>query len=288
MAGSYPDVPGRRMALDADGSVALRYDKAPLTGPTAIYNLSPAERAVVNNEATDLYTHSSSRAGEVSLFWIFPELREIDGWFFAKGYIGAIPKFDLRSSVDTTNGIDGAWVTRTSQVEPPNSVASYRSTINGVAFTGIRGLDFFWNGYHSADFVYRWQSTHIYGVISPGQTPDRLLFIDEATGLTFTKDQDWGNVPRGSSQDKTLRLKNNSATLTANTISYSVDALTGTSAGWYTHTAPGGSTFAASQNIASLAPTVTSGLITTRRITPAGAVLGLHAARLYATTATWT
>lgn len=290
MAGLYPDVPGRRMALDADGSVGLRWDESPTLGPTQIVQLTAGQKTILNNESTlDAYSFAGQATGRMHIFWVFPELRDIDGWFMAKGLGSVISKFQFRSSVDSTNGIDGTWVTHATAVDPPNFANLYRSGIVATSLVAKRAVSFTWDGFSgSGGTLFFWQSTHLYGDIAAGETPDRLIFIDEDTGLTFTLDQDWGDVPRGSSEDKSIRLKNNSATLTANTISYAAQSLTGTSNAWYTFTAPGGATFASSQNIASLAPTVSSGIIVMRRITPGTDPLGLQAARINAQTTSWT
>jgi len=111
--------------------------------------------------------------------------------------------------------------------------------------------------------------------------------FERGEGLLVDGAVDYGDIPRGSSEDFEWRIKNNSATLTANTVQYTGADLFGGSAAWYTFTLPAGSTYAATQQIASIAATVTTGIIKTRRITVAAAPTSLHAARQYLNTASW-
>jgi hypothetical protein len=131
------------------------------------------------------------------------------------------------------------------------------------------------------------QRWHVYGEIAAGETPDRLLFIDELTGLEFALPKDYGDRPRGGSSDFEWRIKNNSAGETATTIQYTSEDLWLGSGAWYTHTLPGGSTYAATRSIASLAAATTTGIITTRSIIPDAETLGPHAGRTYLNVASW-
>jgi hypothetical protein len=282
MAGSYPDVPGRRMAWDGDGSVLtmrLSADGGATYGEVQDHGGSRAE---INDEDSvdSIGGGVSGSARIVAVF--FPELREFDGFFARTSTASRIDV--LQTSGNTTNGIDGTWTTESADY-PDTGVSVldlYRSSITAFARSNVRAVRMAW-----ASNTAPLRAMHIYGDITPGETPDRLLFIDEATGLEFTAAKDWGNVPRGGSEDLEWRIHNNSATLTATTIQYSAEALYLGSAAWYTHTLPAGATFQATRQVASLAPATTSGLILTRRITPAGETLGPHAARLLLNVASW-
>lgn len=279
MAGLYPDVPGRRMAYDADGSVAgVRPHDTPAS------DFGAGTKASQNSEQTsNILTVSAPQGNPVWLYFIFPELREIDG-YFATHNTGSANA--LQASGDTTNGVDGTWTTPIANVaEESDTFDRYRSGITSLAESSIRGLR---ASYTRGGANESFRQTHIYGTITPGQTPDRLLFIDEATGLEFTASVDYGDVPRGGSEDLEWRIKNNSASLQANTIQYTATDLYRGSAGWYTHTLPGGSTYQSTRQVASLAAATTSGLIKTRRITPGDAGLGKHAARTHLNVDSWT
>lgn len=276
MAGSYPDTPGRRIAWDADGTVFGCFD-APIGAWT---ERSSAEAIELNDEDETNVALSGATEFRYAV-WIFPELREFDGLFVATDT--GVGWNTLWTSGDTTNGYDGTFTVRDAAVAESTSVGiPYRSAITSHAVSNVRAVKLYGNFYWNVR-----KAVHMYGEIAPGQTPDRLLFIDEATGLEFTGPQDYGNVPRGSSLDNEWRMKNNSATLTATTIQYTVEALSGGSNSWYTHTTPGGSTYSSTQALASLAPATTSGLITTRQIVDGASALGLKAARLYLNVGSW-
>jgi hypothetical protein len=281
MAGSYPDVPSRRMAWDADGTVLLWVRD---NGPGA--ELSSVKAVELNDEdGNDVDITSEDFLGY--LIHIFPELREFDGYFIAKATTGDGGFGELESSPDTTNGIDGAWTQESANIPDPTAVRpNYRTGITSFAATNIRGVRVRKNSVSGFNDR-RMQAVHIYGEISAGETPDRLLFIDEATGLEFTLPRDYGDTPRGSSEDIEWRIKNNSTTLTATTIQYTTEALFLGADAWFTHTLPGGSTFQATQSVGSLAAATTSGLVTTRRIVSGSAVPDHYAARTYLDTGTW-
>lgn len=273
MAGSYPDAPSRRMAWDADGSVGIARNAA-----FQSTELTGSETAELNDEDNTASTYAVAGGGSPHyVIVIFPELREIDGVFAAA--VAGIGAFE--ASDDTTNGIDGTWDTVTANMPDEETVFTrYRVGIVSAAETARRGLRVVGN-------QALLQALHIYGTISPGETPDRLLWLDEATGLEFTAPRDYGDRPRGSSLDYELRLRNNSATLTANTIQYTAEDLFLGSAAWYTWTLPAGSTFQSVRSIASLAPATTTGLIVLRQIIPGTTVPQHYAARARAAVSSW-
>jgi len=275
MAGAYPDVPGRRMGWDSDGTVCVwrRLNVAQLTEATA------SQRAELNDE-DDVNVVAQSSAWHV--YFIFPEQREVDGIYVKIGaYTNAIG--DVGISADTTNGLDGAWSTLISDYPDstnPPGYPGYRENIVSTAGSNARGLYV----YFQRDLWLR--AVHLYGEISPGQTPDRLLFIDESTGLEFQLPKDYGDVPRGSARDFQMRLKNNSTVagnnVTLNNIQLTAEDLFLGSGAWYTFSV-GGSAFAGTVQIASLAPEAASQLIVCRQVIPVDETLGPHAGRAKAT-----
>lgn len=286
MAGLYPDAPSRRFAWDVDGTVhaSRRVQKPGSATVDQWVERSAAERQDLNDEDPDSgYTPiAGGGTGTVHhILWIFPELREFDGWFLSAGAVTTPSTSNVETSPDTTNGIDGTWTTRISGYSlGGDDLDSYRS-VTSQAVNEIRAVRYVLaandNQAHRA-----LRRAHLYGSISPGETPDRLLFIDEDTGLEYTAPIDFAEIPRGSSEDFEFRLKNNSASLTANTIQYTAESIYESSGDWYTFTLPGGASFQATRQVASLAPATTTGVITARRITPAGEALQVHAGRIVA------
>lgn len=284
MAGSYPDTPSRRIAWDADGTVLL---DRPDNNASPQVEISAQLMAELNDEDLVATGHAGLGHTNRTFTFIFPELREFDGIFIATPSGNGTVIEEVETSGDTTNGIDGSWATEIANYTDQHQVTpQYRDEITAVAASNVRGIRCGTNtvGTGAGSDVY---AVHLYGEIAPGETPDRLLWIDEATGLEFTKPIDYGDIPRGGSEDVEVRLRNNSAALTATTIQYTAEALYLGSAAWYTFSLPGGATFQNTQQVASLAPATSTGIITVRRITPGDETLGLHAARLYANVASW-
>ena len=63
-------------------------------------------------------------------------------------------------------------------------------------------------------------ATHLYGEKIAGQTPDDIIYInhDDTPGAEFTAPEDFGDQPLGTTVVRQFRVKNASATKTANTI----------------------------------------------------------------------
>jgi hypothetical protein len=290
MAGNYPDAPGARMSWDRDGSIAATISDAGTVSP-----ISGAAMLSLNGEvnATNVVVHNSAGGG--SRFGIlFPELRDIIGYLVCWGGIGGEPQITtLETSVDTTNLFDGSWTTQANpySVSSAGDKTAMRTSIDALALTGIKAIR--WrvtSGGNAATDTASFFQVHLYGGPSAGQNPDRLRLwhptLDQEIGGAHF---DWGNVPRNSSADKLFRVKNNSSTLTANTITLSTDALTDT-----TPSVPGqhllsldGTTFAATRVITSLAPGAISGSVMLRRTTPSNASLSMWWARVRASAASW-
>jgi len=259
MAGSYPDAPGRKMNVYGDGTVVLRTTSAPEASSG-----QPAHAAGVLSEQTagslllDLMDHDTANADGQSgahtrgWIYIFPELRDIDGTFTnTTGY----NEGRIMYSPDTTNGIDGTWTLQSDTLsvfqETGTEIPQYRTDIYGWAASSQRCvyISFTKTGATFSAYV---RGIEIYGTISAGQTPDRVLFINDTTGLEYIKPQDYGDIPRGSARDTTVRMKNNSGTKAANTIDVSRQNLESgqDSTSWYTM--DNGAGFSASFQIASL------------------------------------
>lgn len=295
MAGSYPDVPGRRMAWDVDGTIMLYVNStgyAPGGGGGPISTWAEASagiRQTANSEnlsaALNTGTHGTLNP---YLLWclIFPEIRDLDGYFW-DGTGGNSPAPWLYYSPDTTDGYDGTW--NAWDATPSyggHTLADYRDNIETAVQTGVRAVKAFQycTGTNCSCQLYRF---HIYDQIAAGETPDRLKFIDTATGLEFTEDVDRGDVPRGSSRDKTIRIRNDSATLTANGVILSAEDLyLGLSAAFLYEIASGG--FTSTLNIGNLAAASNSGIITIRQAIPDTEDLAVHAPRHKAVVTSWT
>lgn len=285
------------MAWDRDGTVAVISNVSSgglipsAGGPPALpfAAITVGQKQEANDEDVAGAISNGSNGAHLDVALIFPELREIDGimdiWHRHSG------GYWCYASPDTTNGIDGTFSIAIGGKTAP-SVSSttpttddHREQIQSAALTSQRCLRIAASGSGSSGQT--WVSLHVYGTISPGETPDRLLWIDEITGLEFSLDIDYGDIPRGSARDRFARLKNNSGSLTANTIQITTEDLFLDAAAWYTYDIGGGG-FASTRQISSLGAGATSSLITIRQDVPDAETLGLHTARAFANVDSWT
>lgn len=277
MAGSFPDVPGRRMAYDLDGTVGLFIDDPVITR----YVLS--DMITMNNESTDtVYAFSGNYPSQKMFVLIFPELRDIVGCVLqAVAYNGASA---IATSPDTTNGLDGAWTSQTGgfgNVGRP----SFR-TINAVNWTNVRGLRFTLasGGGGNYQYFYGW---HLYG-----NRPQvaRLAFwdptVNQELGGAFL---DWGNMGNAVSSTRQVRIKNLHAVNTANNIVIATSTMTDTTPGMASNHSFSADnvTFSSTLNIGSLAPGVISSAFYVKITTPTGN-LGTWSSRLTAIAGSWT
>lgn len=281
MAGNYPDVPAPRMAFDRDGSTGAR-----VSSSNAIVALTQTELQQINNETNGEISNSDVGARYAI---IFPQLRDVAGYFI---YSGLTTFFkDISTSVNTTNGLDGTWVIQSANPTAiTNSSPGYRSNIQTVTWAGVKAVRF-----RTVDTGWNW-GMHLYGTITAGQTPDRLRAwhptLDEPLDDNTSADGahfDWGDIQRNTTSDKTFRIKNNSATLTANSIAINQEALTDTTptvASQFTFS--DGGAFASSINIGSLAPGAISPVITKRYTRPSNATLSLWTSRTLVIPGSWT
>lgn len=283
------------MAWDADGTIFGQYGY-----PYGVWTDRTANAAELNDEDDVVQDIRPTGSDYGYGAWVFPELRDLKGVFYAVNN-GAGPTTGGSAvdyyyySVDTTNGLDGTWVLLDGLY--PDGVyagtlatSNYRIGIASYNVTGIRGFRYL--GSHSAVGANRYRKAmHLYGTISAGETPDRLLFIDNSTGLEFTEVLDWGDVPRGTTLDYDIKIKNNSSTLTANTNVLDFESLYLGADVWYTIKETGGS-FGSTLNIASIAPGATypagGNVITIRLAVPDSGFLSFNTVRLKLTTGSWT
>lgn len=280
MAGNYPDVPAARMAYDRDGSAGFRLSAAD-SGTSTV--LTSGEMSSINDESLATYMQPSASGSGYGI--IFPELRDVTGVAVALHPSGGVASSSW-TSPDTTNGIDGTWTSRGARTAH-TSVGSLRTAIESVSWLGVKGVRFAGDLLGSRE-VY---GIHLYGNIASGQNPHRLRLWHptsdiEVSGAYF----DWGDIGGGSSADRTFRVKNNSSTQTANTITVSIEALTDATPsvpGQHTFSTPSVPAFTATKALGNLAPGVISEVITMRRTTASTSALSLWWARVLASAATW-
>jgi len=132
-------------------------------------------------------------------------------------------------------------------------------------------------------------SVHLYGKTTTGQNPNRLALwhptLNQPVEAAYF---DWGDAGQGTTADRPFRVKNLSATLSANSITCSTDALTDTSPTVLSqHTLSNGGSFASTASAGTLAAGAISGVLTLRRTLSSSAVMGLWALRVNAVATSW-
>lgn len=256
--GLYPGAPGHRMAYDRDGSTMV-YWAGDVNTTGTIVTMSNTALVLMNNESSDSGVNFGGTVYGLAV--IFPELRDIDGFHLnAQNSYGNT----FQTSSDTTNGQDGTWVTRMASftVTATSTNGWYRSNINGLAVSNVKGIRF--------NAAYSQYSLHLYGKPSAGQNQDRFIFwdptVDQALAPNALDPGDGGDVTRGQTYNTSFRVKNNSATFTATNLTLSVEALTDNTpsvVNMFTLSYAGGA-FGANATVPSLAPGAISGVFTLR------------------------
>lgn len=276
MAGLYADVPGHRFAYDTDGSVSLMSSNG--SPYTAI------DASVLNDEATDALTVFSYREqGNKTIAFGFPEPRDLAG-FFVWATVTGISTYRYSTSTDTTDGSNGTWSTEASFSPQTAVYPQNRNAITTAAAAGITGIRFrFATGgdYQQLSLG----AIHLYGLTAPNLSTDRLEFWDPTLDQQIDKAAfDFGDIAQGEVATKQFRIKNLSATKTADTVTISAN----NSAGGETLLASGltfssdGTSFAASLNIASIAPGATTPVLYVRRTVGATDPASIRFARVVA------
>lgn len=293
MAGNYPDVPAPRMAYDRDGTQVLHVNFS-VASSTA---LAASTIQSLNGESNTGYQVATDDSTSRAIVFIFPQLRDISAYMVrlqeTPATVGA-----LERSTNTTNGIDGTW---TSVVSPWSSQTTtsnlvLRNNITTQSILGVKALRFRGNTSSDSNREFRIFNIHLYGGIASGETVDRLRMwhptLDEPLDDLNAADGaylDWAEVTRGTTADRTFRIKNNSSSLTANSISVATQASTDANPALGPQfTYSDGGSFATSITITSLPPGAISNVITVRRTTPTNATLALWWLRTVAEAGSWT
>ena len=265
--GTFQPAIGYRIPYDADGSTGFYFNSG--TSTPSVY--TSGHLVQMNNESTDVpaSVHRTTRIHGL----VFSHLWDING-IYINMYMQHSSKsfYSLQTSPDSTNGIDGSWSTQLAN--PPydgdaSSNGYWRSGADTIApLLNVKAIRFY--AYNHDNHGVR--TLHLYGKPTAGENPDRVIFWkssmdDDAQLLPEDLDPgDEGDVTRGLNYDKYFRIKNNSSTMTANSIDISCEILTDT-----TPSVPSqfkfsyqGSPYASSVTIPSLLPGSLSDDITVR------------------------
>jgi len=292
----YTALPDRRMPYDNDGTVVyyLTNGAADFQGGAGS-NLSGSTLQQLNGQS--LSTIGILGGGDntrAHVYWFFPEQREVTAIMLQFGMNSGADWVPVaQASNDSTNGMDGTWESGSWGASHPtnqNALGStprpdyFRAGICPVSFTGTKkALRLMWGGSGGQTNMWTY-SCHVYGEKGSGQTPDDIIYInhDDTPGVEYTADEDFGDQPLGTTVVRQFRVKNTSATKTANTINIQCNdsdfAISTDGVVWVV-----------TINIASLSAGAQSATMYIRCTTPAaGSTLGPRFARIITTVASYT
>lgn len=276
--GFYPAPPGPKVWYDTDGSVLFLH-------PTSGFPSSLAsEAAAVNSERTS-GGYVTSSGGRIGVLLTAPT--DIVGAYIL-GTASSTSTALVRTSPDTTTGEDGTWTEQATQMPVLGTNASssaYRSSVFTLNYAAIKGITF----HQAAGMTVR--QLHIYGTFASGQNPDRLRLWQPVANSEITPGYfDFAEVPQTTTKIVQFRVKNGSATLTANTITVATAALTSPSPTMTSQTSFSldGSTYTPSINVGNLAPGALSGVLHARIVVASTAATGPWRQRFSASAASFT
>jgi hypothetical protein len=286
-----PTPPGMRVAYHEDGSLIVGWYPG-LTGPVTLNNTQA--RNLNSFTGASLYGHNVDQGSSLILACVFPEQRDLKGLYLTFSHDANDKVGDIYTSVDTTNGQDGTWVDSGVDITAPqllNCQATYRTGITTVSVNGVRGVrvqnlapgrSFVTTAYVS--------NFHVYADTLAATASDRLQLwhptLDQPITVT---DFDAGDVQRGSSTDKTFRLKNVSVALTAQGSGVTVGISGDSSPSLLTQVlvSNDGTNFAATASVGDLAPGALSSVLTVRYNISMSQPLGAWSPYILPTVTSW-
>lgn len=288
MAGAYPDAPSRKMQHYRDGTLLFAFTSMIGNAPAGAfteYTAGANHLELVDHDQAGAGAWDVQSGSTVGALLIFPELRDIDGTIINTSGPNS---GSLQYSTDSRSGQDGTWTSVSGVIGTfgygGTEIPGHRNNVYQWSANGVRAVAVAVSE-SSIDVEYL-RSFEVFGEIAAGESPSRLLFIDDATALEYGKPQDYGDRPRGSAVDKSIRIKNNSGSLQANTIDVTRgdDESTQSSNTWYTVDNGGG--FAASFQVASLGAGAEDTFVLRQNI-PDSAVVGVYEAWLQFKATSW-
>lgn len=225
---AYPALPSRAIPYHEDGTV-VKY----LTATEGVTDtLSDANMAEINDQDYTVVASTADTKQTLYAVFFFPEERTITGIFALHQTNHATYNFrapsDIQGSNDTTNGYDGTWESCGGSINVAEEYFdSWRNSIGAITFTEAFETYRIVCASVSPYDITGLEIAHFYGVKEAGQTPDDIIFLDaDNADAEFTTPLNAGGVPAGSSEEYNIKVKNDAAALTANSIDLTVvDAL---------------------------------------------------------------
>lgn len=285
----YPAVSEHRIPYDIDGSEVGYSFQAGVALSTLFGNgisnwLDSQSKQNLNREDRAQEWGAYSNYAGFGFWFFFPELREINkiGIQYPATGISVPSENIIQGSTDTTNGMDGTWETAVYSFPTPSAdLDNWRDNIFTVSFSGpIKALRFGIRHY-STTVTIKVCGIHIYGRKAAGEQIDDIAFCDDL-GNELTSLIDWEDRPEGTTQIRTIKVKNTSTNKIANNVNLQLNHSDFTMA-W----SPNGP-WQSVLDIASIGPNSLSSTVYIRNaLLPPLLTLGPKAARIIATVGSW-
>lgn len=289
-----------RVPWDRDGSILVTWDSSniPVRNSQAAMNFLNGESGSNANTALqNQWNTGGTIPNFVSAAVLFSFPRDVHAVFSFGSIHPNYTNYIWQFSLNTTNGVDGAWSTISSQIDSPFVKPYYRDPASLIIPTqssltrDVQGVRVWYGGGNSplgTSSVLR--CFHVYGSPGTGATSQRLEFwhptLDQVLPASW---MDFGSFPRSTSSDKTFRVKNLSPTKTANSIVLQAETLSDTTPIVEAQfSLSSGGPFTAIQEISAIASGAVSAVQTLRRVTPVNAALSTWTARVNTTVGSWT
>jgi hypothetical protein len=287
---NYPSPPAARLSYDQDGSLFYVRNTGISGAEASAYDVlgTLQTQGNLNAIADEDYATQVSGGQWSNAYWlIFPTQRDISHVLL----MGTGGNVNIQWSPNTTNGVDGTWTTLTIAQGPNTGTrAAMRSAMVATpTLLGVKAIRWFLAEGGAGNAATR--VLHLYG--KPTATGNRLEFwhptLDQSLRVTPAW-LDWGDRVRGTTQVKSVRLKNVSSSLTASGITVSVSALTESGAPTFVsqHSLRiNAGSYGSTVSIATLAPGAISQVIDIRQVLDPAASLSLWSQRLNAVATSW-
>jgi hypothetical protein len=275
---------GHEFALDSDGTVGWVTTTNTSNGWAATAASAPASSATLKavqdwgGSQTQLVGTGSN--GSSALFgYMFPQPRQLTAW---SANIGTITNISIEVSNDATSLDTGTWRTIVS-----SSTAFRDSTVRGMRVpapineSGVVGVRV---AVRATSNTWMYNDFHLWGYFPKAGLEFWHPTLDQRLeGAEF----DFGDIVQGSVHTIPFRVKNNHATLTANSVvvGSGPPAVATLQAGL---TFSDGGVYGTNVVVPSLAPGQISGVLSMRRTVAAAATLGAGVTRVNATAGSWT
>lgn len=277
LAANYPALAGYRRALDVEGCRVFQYGS------------SHYSQSALNLSASQESRTPSIGGGEGAIIcFFFSQPMDVDGWVASHTHGGSSTYY----STDAVNPEAATWNYLGASAAPNLMWHVMRANVVSSTLLGVRAFRVNVGGGGAYGDSVSLRGFHVWGEPTDPATnnPHRLEIwhptLDQKIAPT---DLDHGDVDVGTSSTVTFRVKNRSASQTANAIivTSSLDEDTSPSLGTVTQVDTG-SGFVAQSNIGNLAPGAVTSVFSQRTSPIAGTPYGPFGLRITATPGSWT